>query len=87
VVIGQVNQFVADIGKRSRRAGCRSGKTQSAEKQACPGGEPMRTRTQEELDGKLKKQQELTVKLDKLPKDVKPETITEDIARMRKEEA
>ena len=43
------------------------------------------TRTQEELDAKVKKQQKLVVDLEKLPKDVKPETINEDIARMKKE--
>jgi myosin heavy subunit len=43
------------------------------------------TRTQEELDAKVKRQQKLVVDLEKLPKDVKPETINEDIARMKKE--
>jgi cell shape-determining protein MreC len=84
VVIGQVNQFVADIGRVQGELDVEAEKLK-AQKNKLAQAESETTRTQEELDGKLKKQQELTVKLDKLPKDVKPETIVEDIARMRKE--
>jgi myosin heavy subunit len=44
-------------------------------------------RVQEELDGKVAKKTKLETDLDGLPKDVKPETIAEDINRMKKEKA
>lgn len=83
-VVGQVNQLVADIGRVQGELDVEAEKLK-AQKNKLAQAESETTRTQEELDAKVKKQQELVVKLDKLPKDVKPETITEDIARMKKE--
>lgn len=83
-VVGQVNQLVADIGRVQGELDVEAEKLK-AQKNKLAQAESETTRTQEELDGKVKKQQELVVKLDKLPKDMKPETIAEDIARMRKE--
>lgn len=83
-VVGQVNQLVADIGRVQGELDVEAEKLK-AQKNKLSQAESETTRTQEELDAKVKKQQELVVKLDKLPKDVKPETITEDIARMKKE--
>ncbi|HBJ83648.1 MAG: hypothetical protein Q8M07_24555 [Prosthecobacter sp.] len=84
VVVGQVNQLVADIGRVQGELDVEAEKLK-AQKNKLAQAESETTRTQEELDGKVKKQQELAVKLDKLPKGMKPETIAEDIARMRKE--
>lgn len=84
VVVGQVNQLVADIGRVQGELDVEAEKLK-AQKNKLANAESEATRTQEELDVKVKKQQELAVKLDKLPKDMKPETIAEDIARMRKE--
>lgn len=84
VVVGQVNQLVADIGRVQGELDVEAEKLK-AQKNKLANAESEATRTQEELDAKVKKQQELAVKLDKLPKDMKPETIAEDIARMRKE--
>ncbi len=84
IVVGQVNQFVADIGRVQGELDVEAEKLK-AQKNKLAQAESETTRTQEELDAKVKKQQELAVKLDKLPKDMKPETIAEDIARMRKE--
>lgn len=44
-------------------------------------------RVQEELDAKVTKKAKLESDLEGLPKDVKPETIAEDINRMKKEKA
>jgi soluble cytochrome b562 len=84
VVVGQVNQLVADIGKVQGDLDVESEKLK-AQKNKLTQAESDTTRTQGELDAKVKKQQELNVKLEKLPKDVKPETIAEDINRMKKE--
>jgi len=84
VVIGQVNQLVADIGRVQGELDIEAEKLK-AHKNKLSQAESETTRTQEELDAKVKRQQKLVVDLEKLPKDVKPETIAEDIARMRKE--
>ncbi len=84
VVVGQVNQLVADIGKVQGDLDVEAEKLK-AQKNKLAQAEADANRTQAELDAKVKKQQELAVKLEKLPKDVKPETITEDIARLKKE--
>jgi cell shape-determining protein MreC len=83
-VIGQVGQLVADITRVQGELDVESEKLK-AQKNRLAQADSEATRTQEELDTKVKKQQELTVKLEKLPKDVKPETIAEDINRMKKE--
>lgn len=84
VVVGQVGQLVADITRVQGELDVEAEKLK-AQKNKLAQAESETTRTQEELDAKVKKQQELAVQLDKLPKDVKPETITEDIQRMKKE--
>lgn len=84
VVVGQVGQLVADITRVQGELDVESEKLK-AQKNKLAQAESETTRSQEELDVKVKKQQELAVKLDKLPKDVKPETIAEDINRMKKE--
>ncbi|HRH94833.1 MAG TPA: hypothetical protein PLB55_02810 [Prosthecobacter sp.] len=83
-VVGQVGQLVADITRVQGELDVESEKLK-AQKNRLAQADSEATRTQEELDTKVKKQQELTVKLEKLPKDVKPETIAEDINRMKKE--
>jgi cell shape-determining protein MreC len=83
-IIGEVNQLVADIGRVQGELDIEAEKLK-AHKNKLSQAESEATRTQEELDEKVKKQQKLVVDLEKLPKDVKPETITEDIARMKKE--
>jgi cell shape-determining protein MreC len=84
VVVGQVGQLVADITRVQGELDVEAEKLK-AQKNKLAQAESETTRTQEELDAKVKKQQELAVKLEKLPKDVKPETIAEDINRMKKE--
>lgn len=84
VVVGQVNQLVADIAKVQGDLDVEAEKLK-AQKNKLSQAEGDTTRTQGELDAKVKKQQELTVKLEKLPQGVKPETISEDIARLKKE--
>ena len=83
-IIGEVNQLVADIGRVQGELDIEAEKLK-AHKNKLSQAESEATRTQEELDAKVKRQQKLVVDLEKLPKDVKPETITEDIARMKKE--
>jgi cell shape-determining protein MreC len=83
-IIGEVNQLVADIGRVQGELDI-EGEKLKAHKNKLSQAESETTRTQEELDAKVKRQQKLVVDLEKLPKDVKPETITEDIARMKKE--
>ena len=83
-VVGQVGQLVADITRVQGELDVESEKLK-AQKNRLAQADSEATRTQEELDTKVKKQQELTVNLEKLPKDVKPETIAEDINRMKKE--
>ncbi|MCB1278065.1 hypothetical protein [Prosthecobacter sp.] len=83
-VVGEVGRLVADITRVQGELDVESEKLK-AQKNRFAQADSETTRTQEELDAKVKKQQELTVKLDKLPKDVKPETIAEDINRMKKE--
>ncbi len=83
-VVGQVSQLVADIGRVQGELDV-EGEKLKAQKNKLAQAESEATRVQGELDGKLKKQQELTTMLADLPKDVKPETIAEDIARMKKE--
>lgn len=84
VVVGLVGQLVADITRVQGELDVEAEKLK-AQKNKLAQAESETTRTQEELDAKVKKQQELAVKLEKLPKDVKPETIAEDINRMKKE--
>ncbi len=83
-VVGQVGQLVADITRVQGELDA-EGERLKAQKNKLAQAESETTRTQAELDGKVKKQQELNKMLEDLPKDVKPETIAEDINRMKKE--
>lgn len=83
-VVGQVNQIVADIGRVQGELDVESEKLK-AQKNKLAQAESETTRTQGELDVKVAKQKVLTDELKLLPKDVKPETIAEDIARLKKE--
>lgn len=83
-VVATVGQLVADITRVQGERDIEDEKLK-AQKNKLAQAESEATRTQAELDVKVKKQQELAVKLEKLPKDVKPETIAEDINRMKKE--
>jgi cell shape-determining protein MreC len=83
-VVAVVGQLVADITRVQGERDIEDEKLK-AQKNKLAQAESEATRTQTELDAKVKKQQELAVKLEKLPKDVKPETIAEDINRMKKE--
>ncbi len=83
-VVALVGQLVADITRVQGERDIEDEKLK-AQKNKLAQAESETTRTQAELDAKVKKQQELAIKLEKLPKDVKPETIAEDINRMKKE--
>ncbi len=83
-VVATVGQLVADITRVQGELDV-EGEKLKAQKNKLAQADSETTRTQTELDAKVKKQQELAVKLEKLPKDVKPETIAEDINRMKKE--
>lgn len=83
-VVGQVGQLVADITRVQGELDVEAEKLK-AQKNKLSQAESEATRVQEELDVKVKKQQELSAQLNDLPKDVKPETIAEDINRMKKE--
>lgn len=83
-VVAAVGQLVADITRVQGELDVESEKLK-AQKNKLAQADSETMRTQSELDAKVKKQQELAVKLEKLPKDVKPETIAEDINRMKKE--
>lgn len=83
-VVGEVGQLVADITRVQGELDVEAEKLK-AQKNKLANATSDTTRAQEELDAKVKKQQELAVDLAKLPKDMKPETITEDIQRMKKE--
>lgn len=83
-VVGQVNQLVADIGRTQGELDV-EGEKLKAQKNKLAQAESETMRVDEEFNAKVKKQQELTKLLADLPKDVKPETIAEDIARMKKE--
>lgn len=83
-VVGQVGQLVASITTVQGEQDV-EGEKLKAQKNKLAQAESEATRTQGELDGKVKKQQELAAQLAKLPKDVKVETLAEDIARLKKE--
>jgi len=83
-VVAEVVQLVADIGKVQGELDVEAEKLK-AQKNKLAQAESEATRTQEELDVKVKKQKELDGLLDGLPKDVKVETLAEDIARLKKE--
>jgi cell shape-determining protein MreC len=83
-VVGQVNQLVADISRVQGELDV-EGEKLKAQKNKLAQAESEAMRVDEEFNAKVKKQQELTQLLADLPKDVKPETIAEDIARMKKE--
>lgn len=83
-VVGKVNQLVADVTRVQGELDAESERLK-AQKNRLAQAESEATRTQTELDTKVKKQQELAKMLSDLPKDVKPETIAEDIARLKKE--
>lgn len=83
-VVGKVNQLVADVTRVQGELDAESERLK-AQKNRLAQAESEATRTQTELDTKVKKQQELAKMLADLPKDVKPETIAEDIARLKKE--
>jgi len=83
-VVAIVGQLVADITRVQGELDVEAEKLK-AQKNKLAQADSETTRTQAELDAKVKKQQELAIKLEKLPKDVKPETIAEDINRMKKE--
>ncbi|MDZ4404465.1 hypothetical protein [Prosthecobacter sp.] len=83
-VVGQVNQLVADITRVQGELDV-EGEKLKAQKNKLAQAESEYTRVEGELNGKVKKQQELAKLLADLPKGVKPETIAEDIARMKKE--
>lgn len=83
-VVGQVNQLVADITRVQGELDAESERLK-AQKNRLAQAESEATRTQGELDTKLKKQQELNNLLIGLPTGMKPETIAEDIARLKKE--
>lgn len=80
----QANQIKGDVARVTGELDIESEKLK-AQKNKLAQAESEGTRTQEELDGKVKKQQELTTMLADLPKDVKPETIAEDMNRLKKE--
>lgn len=84
VVVGQVGQLVADITRVQGELDAEAERLK-AQKNKLAQAESETTRTQGELDAKVKKQEELNKLLADLPKDVKPETISEDINRLKKE--
>ncbi len=83
-VVATVGQLVADITRVQGEFDVEAEKLK-AQKNKLAQAESETTRTEAERDAKDKKKQELAVKLEKLPKDVKPENIAEDINRMKKE--
>ncbi len=83
-VVAEVGQLVADIGRVQGELDVEAEKLK-AQKNKLAQAENESVRTQEELDGKVKVQQELTEKLAMLPKDVKVETLAEDIAKLKKD--
>lgn len=83
-VVAEVGQLVADVTRVQGELDV-EGEKLKAQKNKLAQAESEATRVQEELDGKVKKQKELTELMGGLPKDVKPETIAEDINRLKKE--
>ncbi|MEZ5388124.1 MAG: hypothetical protein R3F13_21670 [Prosthecobacter sp.] len=83
-VVAEVGQLVADIGRVQGELDVEAEKLK-AQKNKLAQAESESTRTQEELDVKVKQQQELAEKLAMLPKDVKVETLSEDIAKLKKD--
>ncbi|MGV3659451.1 MAG: hypothetical protein ACO1TE_04685 [Prosthecobacter sp.] len=77
VLRGDIGRIQGDIDVEAEKLKAQRNKLAQAEGDA--------TRTQEEYDAKATKQKELAAKLEKLPKDVKVETLSEDIARLKKE--
>ncbi|MFN0075300.1 MAG: hypothetical protein ACKVY0_02380 [Prosthecobacter sp.] len=83
-VVAVVGQLVADIARVQGERDIEDEKLK-AQKNKLAQAESEATRMQGELDVKVKKQQELAGLMENFPKDVKPETIAEDINRMKKE--
>jgi cell shape-determining protein MreC len=81
---GSVPKLYADINRVQGELDAESERLK-AQKNRLAQAESEATRTQGELDTKVKKQTELTELLKELPTDVKPETIAEDMARLKKE--
>lgn len=82
--VAQVGQLVASITTVQGEQDVESEKLK-AQKNKLANAESEATRTQGELDAKVKKQQDLAAQLAKLPKDMKVETLAEDIAKLKKE--
>lgn len=82
--VAEVGQLVADIGRVQGELDVEAEKLK-AQKNKLAQAESESTRTQEELDVKVKQQQELAEKLAMLPKDMKVETLAEDIAKLKKD--
>ena len=83
-VIAEVGQLVADIGRVQGELDVEAEKLK-AQKNKLANAESESVRTQEELDVKVKQQQKLADDLAKLPRDVKVETLSEDIAKLKKD--
>ena len=81
---GEVHKVVADIARVQADLDVEAEKLK-AQKNKYANAENEAARVQEELAEKEKKQKELTKMLEGLPKDIKPETIAEDIQKLKKE--
>lgn len=82
--VAEVGQLVDDIRRVQGELDVEAEKLK-AQKNKLAQAESESTRTQEELDVKVKQQQELAEKLAMLPKDMKVETLAEDIAKLKKD--
>lgn len=83
-IVSQVGQLVADITRVQGELDIEAEKLK-AQKNKLSQAESETTRTQEELDAKVKKQKELTLLLEGLPTGVNPDTVAEDINKLKKE--